>query len=202
MGKITKPKRVIESKPKAAVGLSSAGPTGIIKKKKVEKRKEKHEKLVQKLQAAADLTKKKEVEMKQKAQVGTLGMSSLSELLDSLMEKEQAMQAQTKNKKMDNKMKQKLAVTELEQFKNVLAHPAFQNDPLAIIKEHLKNKVAAVNSEREASNPRKVVPRHLQPKPAKEPQSAKPGSGGSGNHNAKKSNIGKNKAGRGGKGRK
>lgn len=133
-------------------------------------------------------------------------------------------------------------MTELEQFKNVLAHPAFQNDPLgtllvaavgfvpgknverslllrssragagishtclvvgcthaAIIKEHLKNKVAAVNSEREASNPRKVVPRHLQPKP----QSAKPGSGGSGgNHNAKKSNIGKNKAGRGGKGRK
>jgi hypothetical protein len=75
----------------------------------------------------------------------------------------------------------------------------------AIIKEHLKNKVAAVNSEREASNPRKVVPRHLQPKPAKEPkpQSAKPGSAGSGgNHNAKKSNIGKNKAGRGGKGRK
>lgn len=47
--------------------------------------------------------------MKQKAQVGTLGMSSLSELLESLMEKEQAMQAQTKNKKMDNKMKQKLA---------------------------------------------------------------------------------------------
>jgi hypothetical protein len=126
-------------------------------------------------------------------------------------------------------------VTELEQFKNVLAHPAFQNDPLgtllvrrcrfrsqsllrssradmshlpwlvahaAIIKEHLKNKVAAVNSEREASNPRKVVPRHLQPKPAKEPQSTKPGSGGSGNHNAKKSNIGKNKVGRGGKGRK
>jgi hypothetical protein len=38
---------VIESKPKAAVGLSSAGPTGIIKKKKVEKRKEKHDKLVQ-----------------------------------------------------------------------------------------------------------------------------------------------------------
>jgi hypothetical protein len=76
------------------------------------------------LQAAADLTKKKEVEAKQKAQVGTLGMSSLSELLDSLMEKEQAVQAQTKNKKMDNKMKQKLAYATPSQTHTPLAQPS------------------------------------------------------------------------------
>lgn len=61
------------------------------------------------MQAAAELTKKKEKETKEKALVGTLGMSSLSELLDSLMEKEEAMRTSTKNKKMDNKMKQKMA---------------------------------------------------------------------------------------------
>jgi hypothetical protein len=55
------------------------------------------------------LTKKKEADTKEKAQVGTLGMSSLSELLESLMDKEQAMHASTKNKKIDNKMKQKMA---------------------------------------------------------------------------------------------
>jgi len=131
-------------------GIRAAGIMKKKKKNKAEKRKDKHEKLVLKLQAAAELTKKKEKEEKQTAQVGTLGMSSLSQLLESLMEKEQAVHASTKNKKVDTKMKQQMASTELEQFKNVLAHPAFQNDPMGIIKEHLKNKIAAVNSEREA----------------------------------------------------
>jgi hypothetical protein len=43
-------------------------------------------------------------------------------------------------KTMTTERRQKIAKQEVEQFKNVLAHPAFKNNALATITEHLTNR--------------------------------------------------------------
>jgi len=87
-----------------------------------------------------------------------LQLSSLSDLLSTLLEKEQT------KAKPDNKFTKQARSDlmfalpplsryvllihihrkkEVEQFKNVVAHPAFKNSPMATIREHLSNKVEA-----------------------------------------------------------
>jgi hypothetical protein len=58
---------------------------------------------------------------------------------------------------------------ELEQFKNVLAHPVFQTDPMAAITEHVKNSVVILQ---------KQNPKPLPQNPNKKDKKSKSKSGG------------------------
>ncbi|KAL6077163.1 Translation initiation factor IF-2 [Balamuthia mandrillaris] len=137
---------------KAGLGLTK--PQGNIGKasKKKDKRKQKRTNLLQKLQAT-ELIKEKE---KKAAQEQGAPLSSVSDLLSALMQRETSNSSERHKAdttaRLTTHKKTKIMTSEVEQFKNVLAHPAFQRDPMAAIKEHLSNKVAFMNTSSRQQN--------------------------------------------------
>ncbi|EFA82269.1 hypothetical protein PPL_04692 [Heterostelium album PN500] len=53
---------------------------------------------------------------------------------------------------MTTRKKKKIALKEIEQYKNVLAHPSYQSDPFATLKEHLSNSVQIQNEKMAEQN--------------------------------------------------
>lgn len=105
---------------------------GIAKK---EKRKEKRKKLLQTLQSQQN---EKSNSKKVKVNLPLESMDSLKASLSDLNFEIPQTQA---SGKLTAEKRQKIAKLELQQFHNVLEHPAFAQNPLAAITEHLKNKV-------------------------------------------------------------
>jgi len=56
---------------------------------------------------------------------------------------------QDKKLKLTTHKREQLKKTELEQFKNVLEHPAFKANPLSVITEHVKNSVTLIKKQNE-----------------------------------------------------
>lgn len=69
------------------------------------------------------------------------GISSLSSLTDMLPSAEESVKQRqdTRGKNMTDHTRKEIAKSEISQFTNVLAHPAFRNNPLAALRAHLKN---------------------------------------------------------------
>jgi len=105
---------------------------GIAKK---EKRKEKRNKLLQTLQSQQMNKRSKSKKPR------NLPLESLDSLKASLPDLNFEIPQIRISGKLTAEKRQKIAKLELQQFHNVLEHPAFAQNPLAAITEHLKNKV-------------------------------------------------------------
>ena len=97
------------------------------------KRKERKQKFLQRLKEAQDhlaLGASNEEVLASVRQIG----SALPDLKTRAA-------APKRSKPLTNKMRQKLFVSEVSQFANVLQHPSFNDDPLSAIRVHLENTI-------------------------------------------------------------
>jgi len=72
---------------------------------------------------------------------------------------------------MTTEKKKEITKVELEQFKNVLSHPAFQSNPVGAITEHLKNSVALMQKKHNEETVKKTNKNKNKKKPNKSKQS-------------------------------
>eukprot|EP01089_Gocevia_fonbrunei_P009226 TRINITY_DN2128_c0_g1_i1.p1 TRINITY_DN2128_c0_g1~~TRINITY_DN2128_c0_g1_i1.p1 ORF type:complete len:168 (-),score=37.56 TRINITY_DN2128_c0_g1_i1:25-528(-) len=156
MGKTNRSKKKVQTNVSAklslptpttdTIGQLNTKPQKKIQKKKKDKRREKKDKLKQKIT--------QELQMKSTLAPDTTPVENLDHLLSKLQKSEQTFKAKSQRKITPGAKKQ-IEKTELVQFKNVLAHPAFQSDPMKAIKEHITNKVAIVAEQRHKKNVKK-----------------------------------------------
>ncbi|KAL9959241.1 hypothetical protein ACROYT_G036338 [Oculina patagonica] len=118
------------------------------------KRKERHERFLQKLHAGR-LVEEKSKKAKERAKtvvVGdmepllsalpTINIPELSTRSSKTADNSDGNEKPTRKKsKMSKKARQALQASEIAHFQQVLKHPAFKANPLAAISEHIKNAV-------------------------------------------------------------
>jgi len=128
-------------------------PTKTIQRKKL-KRKLKHDEFIKKLEGVHKELEKEKTKVTAEGTISNL--NSITDILPSLSAVLET-NAQSKKKKhpiLTSKNKNKLLSAELEQFKNVLAHPAFKANPMGAITEHLKNTIKLQESEKKKEKSR------------------------------------------------